>query len=181
MAYDYDEQNIFARILRGEIPNRTVADTEHTLASVERILARNPDPGEAPEAAGQLRALVLQMAADGNPRRTDPMREILARLGDKWSPLLLMMLRTGSFRHATLRRLVGVISSEGDISQRMLTLRLRALERDGLIRRRVISTTPSAVMYSLTDAGHGLVAHPGRCLWRPVWRTDPRLRVGQGR
>lgn len=133
--------------------------TEHTLASVERILARNPDPGEAPEAAGQLRALVLQMAADGNPRRTDPMREILARLGDKWSPLLLMMLRTGSFRHATLRRLVGVISSEGDISQRMLTLRLRALERDGLIRRRVISTTPSAVMYSLTDAGHGLVAH----------------------
>ena len=133
--------------------------TEHTLASVERILARNPDPGEAPEAAGLLRALVLQMAADGNPRRTDPMREILARLGDKWSPLLLLLLRTGSFRHATLRRLVGVISAEGDISQRMLTLRLRALERDGLIRRRVISTTPSAVMYSLTDAGHGLVAH----------------------
>ena len=137
----------------------TVKHLEHTLASVDRILARNPDPTEAPEAAGLLRALVLEMAADGNPSRSDPMREILARLGDKWSPLLLMLLRTGSFRHATLRRLVGVISSEGDISQRMLTLRLRALERDGLIRRRVLSTVPSAVMYSLTDAGHGLVAH----------------------
>jgi DNA-binding HxlR family transcriptional regulator len=132
---------------------------EYTLQSLDRILARNPDAADAPDAPVALRRMVLQMAADGNPRRTDPMREILARLGDKWSPLLMIMLRTGSFRHATLRRLVGVMSTEGEISQRMLTLRLRALERDGLIARRVLSTTPAAVMYSLTDAGHGLVAH----------------------
>jgi DNA-binding HxlR family transcriptional regulator len=133
--------------------------TEHTLASVERILARNPDAADAPQAAVLLRALIVQMAADGNPGRKDPMREILARLGDKWSPLLLLLLRTGSFRHATLRRLVGTISAEGNISQRMFTLRLRALERDGLIARRVISTVPAAVMYSLSDAGRSLVEH----------------------
>jgi len=85
------------------------------------------------------------------------MREICARIGDKWSSLLLHLLRTGSYRHAVLRRLVSTVGAEGRISQRMLTLRLRTLERDGLIERRVISTThPPGVEYALTDLGRSL-------------------------
>jgi DNA-binding HxlR family transcriptional regulator len=96
------------------------------------------------------------MAADG-VLREDPMREVFARIGDKWSTLLLLLLRTGNYRHAVLRRLVSAVGSEGRISQRMLTLRLRALERDGLIARRVISMQPPGVEYGLTELGAGLL------------------------
>jgi DNA-binding HxlR family transcriptional regulator len=104
----------------------------------------------------QLGAMVRSMAADG-ARHEDPMREVFARIGDKWSMLLLLLLRTGNYRHAVLRRLVSAVGSEGRISQRMLTLRLRALERDGLIARRTISTQPPGVEYGLTDLGAGLL------------------------
>ena len=70
---------------------------------------------------------------------------------------LLLLLAAGSFRHATLRRLVGLTSTEGRISQRMLTLRLRSLERDGLVRRDLIDTHPPGVRYTLTPLGRGLV------------------------
>lgn len=135
-------------------PSTRRPSPDTTLHAVRRILAR--DTEMAGDSGHQLDELVRQMAADGNPRRQDPSREILARLGDKWSPLLLLVLRAGPFRHATLRRLVGTIATEGDISQRMLTLRLRALERDGLITRRIISAVPAAVTYTLTEAGAGL-------------------------
>jgi len=116
------------------------------------------EPGSPARAAvlARLHALVRQMAADG-VRRDDPIREVFARLGDKWSPLLLLLLAAGDFRHATLRRLVGLTSADGRISQRMLTLRLRSLERDGLICRQRIDTLPPGVSYSLTPAGRGLV------------------------
>ncbi len=59
---------------------------------------------------------------------------------------------------ATLRRLVSTLAAEGDISQCMLTLRLRNLERDGLISRRTFPTSPPGVVYALSAAGHGLAA-----------------------
>jgi DNA-binding HxlR family transcriptional regulator len=153
---------------------------EHTLAAVERELARSPDATLAPDAGVQLEALIRRMAADGNPGRNDPTREVLARLGDKWSPLLLLVLRTGSFRHSTLRRLVGTIATEGDISQRMLTLRLRDLERDGLISRQVVSEVPPAVLYALTAAGLGLVQQLDALL---TWASQHReaIRAAQQR
>lgn len=102
--------------------------------------------------AQQLHGLISRMDRYAHDRDA-PVREILARLGDRWSTLLLLMLRAGPFRHATLRRLVKAISAEGDISQRMLTLRLRALERDGLVQRDVQPTVPPRVSYSLTPLG----------------------------
>jgi DNA-binding HxlR family transcriptional regulator len=89
--------------------------------------------------------------------RDDPVREIVARLGDRWSTLLLLILATGTFRHAELRRVVTAVSAERAISQRMLTLRLRALERDGLVGRQVTPTVPPRVDYSLTLLGQELV------------------------
>lgn len=129
-------------------------DVDAVMRALGEILRDSgPDSGAALE---QLGAMVRNMANDG-VRREDPMREVFARIGDKWSTLLLLLLRTGNYRHAVLRRLVSAVGSEGRISQRMLTLRLRALERDGLIARRTISTQPPGVEYGLTELGSGLL------------------------
>jgi len=102
-------------------------------------------------------ALVDEMARDGR-ERDDPMREIFARLGDRWSMLILLVLRTGTYRHAALKRLIGELGAEGKISQRMLTLRLRGLERDGLVRQTQIPSKAPHVEYDLTRLGHDLLA-----------------------
>jgi DNA-binding HxlR family transcriptional regulator len=75
---------------------------------------------------------------------------VLARIGDKWSILIVILLRPGPMRFSELKR------SIGSISQRMLTLALRGLERDGLVKRTVTPTAPPRVDYELTDLGHSL-------------------------
>lgn len=77
-------------------------------------------------------------------------RPILARIGDKWSVMIVMALRAGPRRFNEIKRAVGTIS------QRMLTLTLRGMERDGLVTRRVFPTTPPRVEYELTALGHSL-------------------------
>ena len=78
------------------------------------------------------------------------MREVLTRVGDKWSVLVVVLLGDGAKRFNELKRMIG------GISQRMLTLSLRGLERDGLITRTVFPTIPPRVDYELTDLGRGL-------------------------
>ncbi|HLG81135.1 MAG TPA: helix-turn-helix domain-containing protein [Bradyrhizobium sp.] len=75
---------------------------------------------------------------------------ILARVGDKWSVLVIMMLFDGPKRFNEIKRMIS------GISQRMLTLTLRGLERDGLVTRTVFPTIPPRVDYELTDLGRGL-------------------------
>src|SRR6202522_3061144 len=75
---------------------------------------------------------------------------ILARVGDKWSVFIIMLLGAGPRRFNEIKRMVG------GISQRMLTLTLRGLERDGLVTRTVFPTIPPRVDYELTDLGRGL-------------------------
>ena len=75
---------------------------------------------------------------------------VLARVGDKWSVFVIMMLSDGPKRFNELKRMVA------GISQRMLTLTLRGLERDGLVTRTVFPTIPPRVDYELTDLGRGL-------------------------
>jgi len=77
---------------------------------------------------------------------------VLARVGDKWSVLIVMLLGDGSKRFSEIKRMVG------GISQRMLTLTLRGLERDGLVTRTVFATIPPRVDYALTALGHSLSA-----------------------
>src|SRR5246127_5874449 len=76
---------------------------------------------------------------------------VLARVGDKWSVLLIMMLRDGPRRFNELKRMIG------GISQRMLTLTLRGLERDGHVTRTIFPTIPPRVDYALTELGRGLI------------------------
>ena len=75
---------------------------------------------------------------------------VLQRVGDKWSILVVMNLAEGPRRFNEIKRDV-----EG-ISQRMLTLTLRSLERDGLVTRTVFPTVPPRVDYELTELGHSL-------------------------
>jgi DNA-binding HxlR family transcriptional regulator len=89
-----------------------------------------------------------------NPHVTGDCRAIggvLARIGDKWSVLIVSRLGTGPMRFNELKRNVG------GISQRMLTLTLRGLERDGLITRTVYPTVPPRVDYELTALGRSLL------------------------
>jgi DNA-binding HxlR family transcriptional regulator len=75
---------------------------------------------------------------------------LLQRIGDKWSLLVVQMLGRGSLRFNELRRAIPAVS------QRMLTLTLRNLERDGLVNRTVTPTIPPRVDYELTELGHSL-------------------------
>src|SRR5262245_65533609 len=77
--------------------------------------------------------------------------EVLARVGDKWTVLVVTELGKGPKRFNEIRRALG------SISQRMLTLTLRALERDGLVTRTVFPTIPPRVDYELTKLGHSLL------------------------
>jgi DNA-binding HxlR family transcriptional regulator len=77
--------------------------------------------------------------------------EILGRVGDKWTVLIVNLLGAGPKRFSAIKREVG------GISQRMLTLTLRALERDGLVTRTVYPTVPPSVEYELTALGRSLL------------------------
>lgn len=77
--------------------------------------------------------------------------EILARVGDKWTVLVVSTLGEGPRRFNELRRALG------SISQRMLTLTLRGLERDGLVTRTVFPAVPPRVEYELTRLGRSLL------------------------
>jgi len=77
--------------------------------------------------------------------------EILARVGDKWTVLVVGVLGDGPKRFSEIRRALG------SISQRMLTLTVRGLERDGLVTRTVFATIPPRVDYELTKLGRSLL------------------------
>src|SRR6201985_2384257 len=94
--------------------------------------------------------------------------EVLSRVGDKWTALVVTTLGDGPRRFNEIRRALG------SISQRMLTLTLRGLERDGLVTRTVFPTVPPRVDYELTKLG--------RSLWVAVqplgtWATEHLLDI----
>ncbi|OLO44597.1 transcriptional regulator [Actinomyces oris] len=108
--------------------------------------------------------------AKSQPRvhREDPgIRAVHDRLGDKWSLLVIVELTHGPLRFRQLQRAVG------GVSQRMLTLTVRRLERDGLVRRTVYPTVPAQVDYRLTEMGASLT-HLLRSLadWSLAHRED---------
>ncbi len=93
-------------------------------------------------------------------------RDVLNRIGDKWSVQIVALLGEGSMRFSELRR------SIERISQRMLTLTLRGLERDGLVLRTVYAEIPPRVEYDLTKLGRTLlVPIQGLAEWAEENRT----------
>jgi DNA-binding HxlR family transcriptional regulator len=100
------------------------------------------------------------------------LRDVLDRVGDKWSVLIMALLGDGPRRYSDLRR-----SIDG-ISQRMLTLTLRSLERDGLVIRTVTPTTPPRVDYELTPVGHTLSKEVSSLI---QWSERHREYIGMSR
>ena len=97
---------------------------------------------------------------------------VLARIGDKWSVLIVSRLGARPMRFNELKREIG------GISQRMLTLTLRGLERDGLVTRTVFPTIPPRVDYELTDLGRGL-SKPVEALGK--WAFEHRAEIESAR
>src|SRR5712691_11944724 len=93
--------------------------------------------------------------------------QVLTRVGDKWSLQVISRLGDGTMRFTELKR-----SVEG-ISQRMLTLTLRQLERDGLVERTVYPTVPPKVEYTLSDFGRTiLIPVTALANWALTYRPD---------
>lgn len=98
--------------------------------------------------------------------------EILARVGDKWTVLVVGVLGDGPKRFNEIRR------GLGSISQRMLTLTLRGLERDGLATRTVYPSIPPRVDYELTKLGHSLL-EPVNAMG--LWARQNRAAIQEAR
>ena len=104
--------------------------------------------------------MTARIAQEGTPRVPGNLHvpedcravsDVLAHVGDKWTVLVVTTLGGGARRFNELRRALG------SISQRMLTLTLRGLERDGLVTRTVYPTIPPRVDYELTKLGRSLL------------------------
>jgi DNA-binding HxlR family transcriptional regulator len=111
----------------------------------------------------------------GNMCGTDEARDVrqtLDRVGDKWSLLVISILGSGPRRFMELRREIG------SISQRMLTLTLRHLERDGLVQRTVYPTIPPKVEYRLTALGETLLESIKAIV---LWTLEHREEIAKSR
>lgn len=101
-----------------------------------------------------------------------PVSELLSRIGDKWSVLVVSLLGKGPLRFSALRRRID------GISQKMLTATLRSLERDGFVTRTVFPTTPPQVEYELTALGRDLLCPVGALA---DWARANQARVDEAR
>jgi DNA-binding HxlR family transcriptional regulator len=101
-----------------------------------------------------MRPSKLGVTTAGRPHSEEcpKISQVLARIGEKWSVLIIIMLADRPRRFSELKRAIG------GISQRMLTLSLRGLERDGLVKRTVFPVVPPRVEYELTALGGSLHA-----------------------
>lgn len=124
--------------------------------------------GYAPAPKAFSAACLAQARAGGHC----PVRDVLDRIGDKWTTLVLIVLADGPARFSAVHRAVP------DISKRMLVQSLRGLERDGLVDRRVFPTTPPAVEYRLTVLGMSILG-PLRDL--VVWADASRNAIKAAR
>ena len=106
-------------------------------------------------------------AAPESPEDCRAVGTVLALVGNKWSVMLIVKLGERPMRFNEIKRAIG------GISQRMLTLTLRDLEREGLVTRTVYPTTALTVDYKLTKLGHSLwqVVHP-LGVWARIYMTE---------
>ena len=108
----------------------------------------------------------------GNMEGDCPVRGVLDKISDKWSMLLVMTLASGPKRFNQLRREVP------DISQKMLTQTLRALQRDGMVARQVFDTKPPSVEYRLTPLGQSIIVPFGHLI---EWAGENHRHIDEAR
>jgi DNA-binding HxlR family transcriptional regulator len=98
--------------------------------------------------------------------------DVLARIGDKWTVVVVGALSQGPMRYSQILKAID------GVSQRMLTLTLKGLERDGLVTRTVYPTNPPRVDYTLTERGHTLTV-PLHGLW--LWARANKSAIDEAR
>ncbi|MEK6346002.1 MAG: helix-turn-helix domain-containing protein [Burkholderia sp.] len=98
--------------------------------------------------------------------------QVIGRIGDKWTVMVIILLRQRAHRFSELKRGID------GVSQRMLTLTLRNMERDGLVTRTVTPSIPPRVDYALTDIGESL-AEPVKALGEWAFRNLERIAAAQ--
>ncbi|MEO8419736.1 MAG: helix-turn-helix domain-containing protein [Hyphomicrobium sp.] len=98
--------------------------------------------------------------------------DVLARIGDKWTVMVVGVLSKGPMRYSQILKAID------GVSQRMLTLTLKGLERDGLVTRTVYPTNPPRVDYTLTERGHTLTV-PLHGLW--LWARANKSAIDEAR
>jgi len=111
-------------------------------------------------------------ALSSGARPQCPIRDVLDRIGDQWSLLILVALGEGEMRFNELGRAIP------DVSKQMLSQTLKRLEQDGLIDRRVFAEVPVRVEYALTDLGHSLLVPVGALV---KWANENYPRLLQSR
>ncbi|PHR61877.1 MAG: transcriptional regulator [Robiginitomaculum sp.] len=105
-----------------------------------------------PASYNAIHQLALDMSAYGADK-SDPIRELMALLGDKWTTLILLVLYSGKFGSSDLKKTITILAAEDKISRRMLTVKLRSLERNGMVLRTTSADIPPRVDYELTSLG----------------------------
>ncbi|WP_233890182.1 winged helix-turn-helix transcriptional regulator [Paraburkholderia flagellata] len=133
---------------------------------------KQPAEEQGPQNGNSLPALNTRHAGSEDSSTCQAVGTVLSRIGDKWSVLVVMQLAAGPRRFNELKRAIG------GISQRMLTLTLRGLERDGMVARTVFPTVPPRVDYSLTELGQSLRA-PVEALG--IWAFEHLSAIEQAR
>lgn len=113
--------------------------------------ARRQESGDD-EAWQHLGVLARQMEATGRAR-DDTVRTMFGFVGDRWSSLILLTLRAGEWRYGMLRRIISILAAEDEITQKVLTFKLKLLIRNGFVVRRSFDQARPATIYSLTDMG----------------------------
>jgi DNA-binding HxlR family transcriptional regulator len=103
-----------------------------------------------------------------DPQVCGAISDMLARIGDKWSLLIVWRLGERPMRFNEMRRNIN------EISQKMLSSTLKMLERDGLVERTVIPSVPVQVQYALTELGHDLL-QPASALAQWTATNTPRI------
>ena len=116
------------------VPDEWTMDYDTALSQKAAPAASRPAPSRVP-----------------HPGQCTRANEVIALVGDKWSVHIVMLLGTGCHRFMEIKRAVD------GISQKMLTVTLRGLERDGYVTRTVYPTIPPKVEYELTDLGRDLL------------------------
>ncbi|WP_116142031.1 winged helix-turn-helix transcriptional regulator [Trinickia diaoshuihuensis] len=114
----------------------------------------------------------LDAAVAHRPGACLKVSQAIGRIGDKWTVMVIVLLRRRGHRFNELKREIG------GISQRMLTLTLRNMERDGLVTRTVTPSIPPRVDYELTDIGQSL-AEPVKVLGEWAFKNLERIAAAQ--
>jgi DNA-binding HxlR family transcriptional regulator len=129
--------------------------TSALLSAVEKVIAKDID-GQQADQIRDLCTTFVRRSTRTEKARTGPVRQTSRLVGDKWTPLVVMVLNCGAIRYLALHNIVSLLARQGDeigISQRMLTLVLRNLEMNGMVARSAHSATAHRGEYFLTPLG----------------------------